>query len=320
MPPSIRIGLLALLALAACGDNEKSRAPSAATVEGLGALPGEAHIVVGANVAKLAESSLARRTIRRLLAEDAALAARVEALLVACKLDPAKDVETVHVGVVEDGGDYVLVARGAFEEARLVDCVRKTLAPSNGVLEARMIANAPAYVAKDETGAERGWLAFGAPNVLLLAGSEAWMTKARDPGASKLTGQADLMGLVHRTDTGKALWAAGRLPASVARAIVDVSGGAVKGPPTGAWGHFEAGPQGLDLEANLDMASDEDATALVTFAKKQLEELAVIAQAQGLGPKVAKIQFTSAGKAVKLSLKLNASELAELEAQLDKAR
>ena len=312
---SLLVGLL----IAACGNkDEGARSPSPATVEGLGAIPGEASIVVGINVARLAESSVAQRTLRRLLAEDPALAGRVESLLGTCGIDPAKDVETVHIGVVDDGAGYVLVARGTLEETRVVDCVRKSLAQSNGVLEARMVANAPAYVAKDEAGTETGWLAFGGPKVLILAASEPWITKARDPAAPKVTGQGDLMGLVHRTDTGKGLWLAGRVPGPIGKGIVDVTSGIVKAPPTGAWGHFDANASGLDLELDVEMASDQDAYGLTEWGKKQLENLVLIAQTQGLGPKVAKIQLAATGKVARLTLKLTASELGELEAQLDK--
>jgi hypothetical protein len=313
--------ILTIALFVACGDKEDaSRKPSPATVDGLGAIPGEAKIVVGVNVAKLAESTLAKRTIRRLLAEDPALASRVEALLDGCGLDPARDLETVHVGIVEDGASYVLVARGAFDETRIVECVRKSIAASNGVLEARMVANAPAYVAKDGAGADKAWLAFGAPNVLILAGSEAWITKARDPAAAKVTAQGDMMGLIHRTDTAKALWLAGRVPGPIGKGVVEVTSGIVKAAPTGAWGHFQAGSGGLDLELNVEMTSDEDAYGLSEFGKKQLENIVLIAQTQGLGPKAAKIRLSATGKVAHMSLKLSASELGELEAQLDKGK
>jgi hypothetical protein len=199
-----------------------------------------------------------------------------------------------------------------------VECIRQSLAASGGTLEARTVANAPAYVVKEADGRERTFLAFGGPNVLVLAGTEAWIGKARDPAAAKLSGQGDMMGLVHRTDTRKAVWVAGHVPESIGRAILSVTSGIVTSAPVGGWGHFEAGSRGLDLEGNLEMASDQDARGLVEFTKKQLEELIVVAQTQGLGPQVAKIQLAAAGKVARLSLKLNADELAELEAKWNK--
>src|SRR5262245_29949752 len=120
---------LLISALIACGDREeKSRAPSPGTVEGLGAIPAEARIVVGANVGRLAESTLLRRTIRRLLGEDPTLLARTDALLETCKLDLAKDLETVHLGVLEDGSSHVLVVRGKLDEPAIIACVKKSVA------------------------------------------------------------------------------------------------------------------------------------------------------------------------------------------------
>jgi len=284
-------GLVCLiLVAAACGNREeRTRAPEPATVEGLGALPAESKILIGVNVARFADSTLVRRQIGRLLAEDPSLGTRVNALLEACKIDPAKDLETVHVGIVEDGKTYVMVVRGNLEEARLVGCIRESLSSSETTLETRMVSNAPAYVARDGAGTERGWFAFGGPRVLIVASTEAWLVRARDPSAPKVSGAGDMMGLVHRTDTKTALWAAGHLPERIAKAVVDVTSGIVKAPPTGAWGHFEAGHDGLDLEANLEMATPEDAVGLVGFGKKQLDYLDGIAQAQRIGPQVAKI-------------------------------
>jgi hypothetical protein len=334
MTRSTRAGALALAALcvlawaeAGCGRKKKSaatvqaeRAEAAAQVEGLGALPSDVHVVVGANVPMLAASPVVRRAFASMVERDSGLAGRIAELQARCKIDPAKDLSSVVVGLLGSTSqrDVVLVAKGHFDEAAIAACVGSSLGERGGSLEKKAQAGVTIYLVHNSQGGG-GDVAFtfGAPDVLVVADSETLLLRARDPAAPKLTGNAAMMKLVKATDSRAALWGAGTIAPEVGAGLVKASGDKVKQPASAMYG-FANLDSGLAVELALQMASNDDARGLYEVVQKQLAQFSIMAQAYSLGPVVNKIKPAAQGSLFVVTLSLDGEELARLESLLNR--
>ncbi len=309
-----------------CGGKKKdaakeqaARVEAAASVEGLDALPADARVVVGANVPRLAASPLVKRAFAQMLARDAGLATRLAELQLRCKLDAAKDLDTVLVGLLgaTAAREVVLVAKGRFDEAAIATCVEGALVDKGGALEKKTDGGMTIYLVKNAEGAADVAFTFGAKDVIILADSEALLRRARDPKAPKIKGDAEMMRLIGQTDARAALWGAGKVPPEVGKGLVGAAGGNVQQPASAIWGHVELGT-GMALELALEMASAADAKALLDVVQKQLAQFSIVAQAYSMGPIVNKIKSEIRGKVFVVTLMLDAEELAKLETLLDR--
>jgi hypothetical protein len=316
-----RSALLLVLLLAACsGRNEASgREPSPAAVDGLGALPAEVGVIVGLDVRRLGASALARRAADRALLGDPLIEASLTALAGRCGLDPARDLETVLLGIAPEGAvaGSVMVARGKLDPKRLIDCLGKVLAEGGGALEATTVAGAPAWSVRTGAAGEppRVWITFGGPQTLIMTDREAWLEKARDPAAPKAKGRADLMGYVGRIDTAKGIWLVAVLPDKAGRRLVSAADGAVKGPAKAIYGHLDL-TGGLAAELHVELADADDAQRAVAHLRKQLPLLGITARAAGMGKLVTNVRLETDGAVVRARLQLDARELAEIEARI----
>jgi len=311
---------------AACGNKKKDaaavqseRALAAANVEGLDALPADVHVVVGANVPMLAGSPLVKRAFAQMLARDAELAERLTTLAARCKLDPAKDLSSVLVGLMGTTSerDVVLVAKGKFDEPAIASCVEATLAERGGRLEKKPSGEVTVYLVHNSAGAGEVAFTFGAKDVLLVADSEALLLRARDASAAKLSSNPRMMKLIKQTDSRAGLWGAGELAPEVASGLVNAAQGKIKQPAQAIYG-FVSPDSGLAVEVALEMASADDARGLLEVVQKQLAQYAVIAQAYSLGPVVNKIKPEARGALFIVTLTLDSDELARLESLLDR--
>jgi hypothetical protein len=299
-------------------DPARERREAAAHVEGLAALPAEARVVVGANVAQLRDSALVRRAFRQMLSRDPGLGARLEALQARCKLEPDKDLDSVVVGLsgTTAARDVVLVAKGRFDEAAIEGCVRSSLEEKGGSLEKKQQGGMTLYVAHGTASGGDVAFTFGAPGTLILADSEALLVKARDPAAKKVKDDGAMMQLIGQTDVRAGLWGAGQVAPEVGKGLVDAAG--VKAPATAIWGHL-ALDKGLAAELAVEMTSDADAKTLLEVFQKQVAQYAVVAQVYALGPAVSKIRSETRGKVFVVTLVLAPEELAYVEKVLSGA-
>jgi hypothetical protein len=320
--PAIVAVAVACLVVAGCGNKKKqeqaARAKAAAAVEGLDALPADVKVVVGANVGKLRDAALVKRAFGQMLARDAGLASRLADLQARCKLDLAKDLESVLVGLAgtTSARDVVLVAKGRFDEAAIAACVQASLADKGGALDKKEQGGMTLYVAKNPGAADVAF-AFGAKDVIIVADSEALLLRARDPSVAKLRGDQVMMGYLEQADTRAALWAAGQMAPEVGKGLIAATGGTVKSPAQAIWGHVELG-DGLDVELALQMASADDAKALLAVVQKQLGQYALVAQAYAMGAIVNQIKPAARDQVFVVTLRLGPSELAQLVSLLDR--
>jgi len=319
--------VIALLAACGKGKAEPSAtqgAPSAETAnllkaQGTDALPAETRVIVGLSVPKIAGAPLARRLVADLLGRDAEAQQRLVAILARCKIDPEKDVESVTIGMVE-GQDLALLVRGKLDEKGLADCVRAEATAGGGSFSEQQLLGRTVYVATSKEGGQRVLFNFAPDKTLVVALSEAWLTKILDPKAPKLDGAKDkeMVALLGRVSKDAAVWGTGFLPPGVGKNLVEVTGGQVTQPAQST--AFEAAfDKGLVATLRLDMKGATDAEKLAAFVKSQLDWLAVAAQKYSIGPVVAKVQVVSDQASVKISAHLDETDVKTLEAALAKS-
>jgi hypothetical protein len=311
--------LALLLAAAACGKGQPGAPEAQAQAQGrselgLPALPAETRVVIGVSVPRLAASPLARRLVAEVLGRDPEAKQRLVELLGRCKIDPARDVQTVTIAMGE-GQDIALLVRGAIDGKALVECVRAESTANGGSFAEKPLGGQTVYAATSQSGAQKVWLAFGADKTVVAALSEAWMGKLLDPAAPKIETRADTMALLKRVAPDAAVWGVGYLPPGVGAQLVKLTDKQVTQPATSV--AFEAVfDKGLAASLRLDLGSSADADKLATFAKGQLDWLAIAAQQVKLGQLVAKAQLTTDGPSVKLELKLDDADVKKLESAL----
>jgi hypothetical protein len=290
--------------LGACG---KSKAPPepAKPASAAVALPAETRTVIGVDVAKVAASPLAVRALRALLDADPDTRARVDSLLARCKIDLAADLKSVTIGM---GGpdDVAMVIAGRIDENTLVGCIREAVP-----VEQR----GRTYVATAKDG-RIVYFAFGGEPTLILATNAAWLGKIVDPAAAKLGGATAER--LAKVGPRAAVWGVGELPAGVGQKLVELAKGEIAAPAQSVAFEVELdGGGGMSASLGADMASAADADKLAVLVKSELGWAAVFAQRWGLGRLVAKADVRTDQRGVRVSLKLDDKELAEVAAVLD---
>jgi len=322
-----RLGLCiaASLAVAACGKkNEEPKqeppaAPAPAKVVGLDAIPRDARVVVGIDVAALAGSELVARGVRAVFARDPGLERRIQALLTACGLQVPRDLESLLIATGDTPAEAVMVATGAFDERRLPKCIAAAVAESGGSLEQKATEPRAVWATETATHTPVVWFAFGGPRTVVAAASEPWLTAALGDGP-KLAANRELMAIVERADRKAALWAAGRVDPRVGGRLANLTGGAVSEPVQYMFAYLRLSvADGLRAELAAVMASPEDAAATAEFARSQLGPYAMVAQGVGLGPLVSNIVIEAENDTVFLRLHLSPSRLKEVISQIDTA-
>lgn len=309
--------MLVLLAPVSACKHQHHRPPAARArdVQGLSAIPAGVRVVVGADVRKLAAAPLAQRAVSEMLARDPGLRERVRAITTDCKLDLRTDLTQVVVGMGKSQNDVVLVAEGHFSESHLVACVGESLHSVGGRVVTQQIDGRAAYHAEGNGKANDVWFALGSPKTLVVTTTRDWLSRALS-GGKKVVDDAAMTALVNRAGPGATLWMAGTVQPNVGQGLVQTTGGKVKKPPRAVFGHLDlSGP--VDAELGVVMASTADAKAAVSFAKPQLDTLALVAQKFRLGRIVEKISVARKRDTVILRLRLTKAEVASAISPID---
>lgn len=312
-----RSGIVVVLLALACGSKgaeEKAPAPFA---DGAAMFPAETRALVGVNVGKIGASPLARRVVEWLLDSAPAQKQELTALLEVCAIDPAKDVDSVAIGVGAGPSEIAILAKGRFDEARLVPCLRQTMAKKGTEVAEKKIAGRTAYSAVDPVSGTAVWIVFGDGTGVVIATGEAWLGKVLDPAAPKASGNADTQSLIGRVGSDAAIWLAAYLTPEASQRVADVTKGAVKKGPPSLTAEL-ALAETASLRVELDVAAPDDAMAMVDFARSQHIWLTLGAQKYGIGRIVNKLNFAAEGKVVAITLNLDQEEIEKLALALDK--
>jgi hypothetical protein len=313
-----RTTLVLVLALAAaCG--KKSGGGPAPDVTGLSAVPANAQVIIGADVAKLAASPLVERAVYQLLLGDPTLAANWKQVREGCKIDLVKQVKQMILvlGPTPAGGragtgPALLVATGSIPENDLSDCVGKLVGKGGGGITGTAAAGKTVYQVKD--GARVMYFAYGRPDTVVLGTSEAYVVEAINAGKKALE-DPELAIYLKNVDQAKPVWAGGRVDPRVKQGLVGVLPG-LKAGPTAFVGSIDP-TDGVKLELGAIMASSEDAKHLESITNDQKKVIAMWAQAKSLGPMVNAVSIQSASNIVWFRVPLTMDDVNQLLIALD---
>lgn len=321
-PTRTRAGLaLALsIALVGCGrDREPARdnthrSPPPATVDGLAALPPGARVVLGINVPQLRQQAVGTLLWERLsarLAPGPKGADSLSAWLNSCGT-PAENLDAVALalGDLSKPDELLLVVVGPLDPARLTACLKAAVAPTGQVTQID-VQGAPAQHVVH--GGRELWLAFGSPRTLLVAGSPAWLARAREPR------QADPLKWLAPARLGAAAWA---VVGDVPQVLPELAPALGK-PPTAAprrvLGSLDF-QEGLELRVDFELETPSDATDLASFLKARRPALVALAQTVGAGRFVQDIAVTTEQSSTRTLLQLRGKNVGHLEEWLGKPK
>lgn len=302
------------IALAVAGSGCKQKpddaGPAAAALAGLAAMPAGVDQVVGLDVTRLAGSPLVERGVSALLAGDAELAADLDALLTACRLEVVRDVRRIWLGMERDGGGQaIMVVEGQLTEGQLQACVGKAQAASGGRLTSARVAGRTHYQVDQDGARPDVWFTVVGDGVVAVATSAALLAAAAGDGP-KLAGAGELGPLIERAGAGHAVWFAGSVPPEVGAGLGKVAGGGL-GAPRAMFGHLDLdGP--LDAELGVVLASAGQASEAAGAMQGFLQTAALVAQEHGLGRLVHRVVVAATGDTVFLRLSLDEAEVREL--------
>lgn len=325
--PKLLLVTLAAAALfaGACGrKSDRSKAPPP-EVTGLAAVPSSAEVVIGVDVAKLADSDIVARAVDQLFLRDAQLASSWAHVRDGCKLDLGKQVRRLMLALGpapagEGGakgrpgtGPVLLIATGALAEQDLAVCVRSLVGKGGGTLTMKAVDGRSLYTVKD--GARTMHFAFGSTDTVVLGTSDAYVAEALGAGKKALD-HPELAAWAKLVDQHQPVWAVGRLDARVRDGLVRVAGGALGAGPTAFVGSLDP-RDGAKVELGAVMASAEDGKQLESLAKAQLAAFVMAAQLKALGPVVQKVAIATEGNVVRFRVPLSMEDVNQLLSVLD---
>jgi hypothetical protein len=121
--------------------------------------------------------------------------------------------------------------------------------------------------------------------------------------------------LLQRARKDSSLWAVGLVPDAVGKGLVGKAG--VKKPPQAMVLAASLG-DGLKLELAVEMVDEDDAKAATSLAKPQLAAASLVAQKDGLGTVISRIEVAAESRWVVMSLELDKAELGEILARVQR--
>lgn len=314
--------LLLCLAVLACKDKpsqeEEPPAKPPREVRGLEAVPASVRVVVGANVAAIADSWLVQRAIGQMFLRDPGLDERIGQLIAECRFEPARDLRSLVIGLGSgaDEDQAVMVATGKFVEADVARCVGKSLAADGGDLTSTPVEGRVFYHARGGSSREHSvWFTFGDAETLVVATSSEWLGKSVGKG-DKVAAAQPMASWIARTDTDAGLWAAGAVDERIGKDLVALTEGQVAAAPRAMFGHVRLG-SGMELELAALMTSGADAKSLLSLAKSQIGLASLALQRYGIGPYLSKLTVDATDDTVYVRFSLSEDELAQALARID---
>jgi hypothetical protein len=313
----------ALAALAAgCGRKRSAAAGPPPEVSGLAAVPSDADVIVGMDVARLAESPIIARAIDMLLQREPSLAGRWQALRESCKLD----VKSVHhimiaLGPPPPGGRFgtgpmVMIATGKIAEPELVKCVRDIVGKGGGSLVVKEQDGRTLYHVKD--GTRTMYIAFGRPDTVILGNSDRYVVEAVG-GGKKALEHPELAAWLKLADQRAPVWVVGRVAERLKAGLIRASDGTLKAGAKAYVGSLDL-TEGVKGELLALMESPEDAKQLESLVNVNLVPLSWAAQVKSLAKVVKKLSVSSKGPTVRFSAPLTMDDVNRLLSALDADR
>jgi hypothetical protein len=319
----VALGFAAAVLVAApgCKKRKGEAGGSSAPVAALGAIPADATVVVGIDVAQLAQAQVVVRAVDQMLVRDPDLEARLGRLAKDCGVDVTHQLKSVHLALgpkPSKGGAQpsLLVATGQIAEAALTQCLQAGTGSGGGQLSVRDVGGRSLY--KLTEGARVLHLAFGQADTIVIGADEAWVLAAVGGGA-KVDSNPALAPLFEKVDKTAAIWVIGVMDADLGAALARITKGKVAGAPKALYGALRA-KSGLGADITFVMASEGDADALAEFARTELGLMAMAAQSMGLGRVVAKVRVERKGAEAQFRVALTDEEVRQVLSAVDRGQ
>jgi hypothetical protein len=301
-------GLLLLALVGACrGGCGRSSAPDRL----LSQLPDGTRFVVSVDLSRIRATPLWNR-IAALAAESPEDRRRLTRLTERTGLDPLRQIHRIVAAFPDDArarGEFALIIDGeGFDERRLVAYAREE---SGAKIEAQPRGTHTLWSA----GGTTGGFFVGAQRFVLGGGGWAGVLAdlADGKGGPGAAGNLELVHLVQRTATTRALWFAALVPLDVRQLLMadpkQQSAGAVTRLAAGA----DLGP-GLSAELVADLSNEADARALQARIQATVRESKRNAKLLmlGLGPYLDALQIQVTGPTLRLQLVLTEQQMKDL--------
>jgi hypothetical protein len=307
----------ALVAGWGCGKKAEPVGPPP-ELTGLAAVPLTAEVVIGADVAKLADAPVIDRALEQLL-RNPALAERWQHLRDDCKIDVTQQIKRVmlaigpHAGSAPGTGPVLMVVVGSIPEAQLKECVGKLVGLGGGAVTGKAVFGRTLYLAKE--GNRTMYFAYGRPDTVVLGSDEAFVTQALGPD-KKAPDNPELGKLLRLVNQSSGLWAAGRTDPRIRDGLVQLTEGKLHAGPVGFT--FAADlTNGANLTFSAVMSNADDAKNLESYVNGERALLIAAAQLKSLGPVVAKVTVAVDHDVVRLRAPLTVEDLNQLLSMLD---
>lgn len=308
----------ALAAIAACKKPEPVR--ELAPIAALAAIPSDAAVVIGIDVARLAASPLVTRAIEQMLLRDPELSERIAGLSRACGVDVTRQVRSVFLALgpagTGSGPESLLVATGDFSEPGLAGCLQAGVGAGGATLSIKEVDRRRLYTLTETRRTLH--FGFGQADTVVIGPSEGWVQRALGPGA-KVEAAPLMKELLGKVDRTAAIWAVARMDTELGTALATLTKGKVGAPPRALFGAVDAA-NGLRVEVSFAMANASDSEALVGFARAELSLLALAAQGWGVGSLIGKATIERNALDVRFRIQLSDDELKQLLAAIDRGR
>jgi hypothetical protein len=310
----VRLVVVSVLALAACKSSKNEEPAKPKPVDGLYAVPARVSTVIAADVTALAKQPIVRRAVTEMLHRDPELKKRVTELVAECKLEPGEDITGLVIAMGESRTDSMLVVQGRFDEAALAACVGKSMSASGGELTREADGTRVVYAAVGTAGQRPVYFSLGSAKTLIASSSKPMLDESLGDGP-KIAANRRMGELLGRADKSGSLWAVGLVPDQVGRGLVGKAG--IKKPPQ-AMVLGASFDDGLALELAVEMVDAEDAKSAESLAKPQLAAASLVAQKEGLGALVGRIEVAADSRWLVLSLSMNKAEVGEILARVQR--
>ena len=311
--------LVVALALAVVGCKKAKPGPAAgaAPLGALAAIPSDATLVIGLDIAKLKDSGLVARALSDLFVRDPELAARFERLAADCGVDVTTQVKAVHLAMAPSAAGAarraLLIATGELAEASLTRCLQAGIGAGGGDVTVKQSGARSLY--KLTEGRRTVFFGFGKADTVVVGPDEDWVVSALGEGPKVETSPA-LGKRLADVDKTAAIWFVALMDPALGAKLVANTNGAIGAPPSAVWAELEP-IDGLTLHVGFDMTTNADASALVGFAKTELMIGGMAAQHWALGPIVGKVEVAAKGARVHFRVQLSDDELKDVLAAVD---
>jgi hypothetical protein len=289
-------------------------------------LPAEASIVAQAQVTRLRQTRLFEKALKAHgdgRGDDGVASDSIKAyneFRTETGFDLSRDLDSVTTAVpdhVDTSRTFLVVARGRFDETRLVAFMAKRAAGRGQALTAEPYKG---VTLRGQAQEPRVRLAFLRPTTVLF-GSVDWVKRAIDQSRGEATGPAlqkndTLMALIRRTRVDRGLWAVAVVPEKL-RDRLPVPGKKVTVRTGSVSLDFVSG---LQLDVIAETASPGDAQSVVQAATGALDLMRGFGPVVlgGYGPYLEALKLTARSSAAELSVNLTRTQLDELIDRLER--